>query len=112
MIGLRADRVRHLREEHGWSQRELARICDFGIVQIHRYEAGMSEPTATHLKTLAEKLDASADYLIGLSDDPRRREDSRELDSFDDNERDLMTAYRRDGWIGAMRLIVERMGSK
>lgn len=66
---LRFDRLRALREGRGWSQRELARQSGVGDAQISRYESGLSDPTATSLKALAEALDVSIDYLVGLTDD-------------------------------------------
>src|SRR5438105_2292450 len=102
IISLRSDRVRLLREKHGWSQRELARLCDFGIVQIHPYEAGTAEPTAASLRALAKVFGVTSDYLIGLSDEPYPV-GSREHSDLDSDEQELLNSFRSDGWPGVMR---------
>jgi transcriptional regulator with XRE-family HTH domain len=68
---LMVDRLRVLREQHGWSQRELARNCGIAESVIRRYESGTSEPSTASLKLIAEQLDVSADYLLGMTDQPR-----------------------------------------
>lgn len=67
---LRADRLRMWREKHGWSQRELARLCGLGEAQVNKYENGQTDPSAKYLKAIAEKLGVSTDYLLGLTDSP------------------------------------------
>lgn len=39
-----------------------------GEIQISRYESGRGEPSATYLARIAQELNVSADYLLGLSD--------------------------------------------
>ena len=103
---IRTDRLRRLREQHGWSQREMARLCDFGEGQIRKYELDESDPSSTHLKRIAELVDVSTDYLLGLTDDPhvQVREPALDLD-----ERAVLEVYRREGWSGVARLSVERL---
>jgi transcriptional regulator with XRE-family HTH domain len=98
---LRGDRLRQLREQRGLSQREFADVVDMGYVMIHRYEHGLTDPTASTLIRLAKELRVSVDYLVGLSDDPGTpvSEGGLELD-----EQHLIDAYRRDGWAGLLRL--------
>lgn len=67
---LRADRLRVWREKHGWSQRELARLCGLGEAQVNKYENGQTDPSAKYLKAVAEQLGISTDYLLGLTDIP------------------------------------------
>ncbi|HVO71044.1 MAG TPA: helix-turn-helix transcriptional regulator [Aggregatilineaceae bacterium] len=105
-MSLLVDRLREARESKGFSQRELARLCGLGENQIHRYEAGKSDPSATHLKLIADKLEVSTDYLLGLSNEPRGQLVQSDLDN---NELEVVEAYRREGWIGIIRLGTDRI---
>jgi len=105
-MALRTDRLRALREQHGWSQRELARLSGLGETQISKYEAGQSDPLATNVKLIAEQLGVSVDYLLGVSDDPRGQFGQGELSS---EERELLEVFRRDRWPGVMRLMADRL---
>lgn len=70
-MALRIDRLKALREQHGWSQREFARLCGLADSQVNRYESGDNDPSATNLRAMAKMLGVSTDYLLGLSDEPR-----------------------------------------
>ena len=103
---LRIDRLRQLREEHGWSQRELARLCGFGDAQIRKYEIGMSDPSATYLKLMADHLGVSTDYLLGNTDNPHIHLGNNDLSS---EEIIIVETFRRDGWSGVIRLSAEHV---
>jgi len=105
-IALRVDRLKTLREQHGWSQRELSRLCGLALSTIHTYERGEVDPSAKHLIKIAETLGVSADYLLGLIDEPTAHFGSTEID---DDERAVIQALRRDGWRGVMRVAIDRM---
>lgn len=59
------DLFRELREDHDYSQSDVAEIL--GISQQHysKYETGEYELPLRHFITLAEHYSVSADYLIG-----------------------------------------------
>ena len=59
------DLFRELREDHDYSQRDVASVL--GISQQHysKYEQGDYELPLHHFITLAEYYGVSADYLIG-----------------------------------------------
>jgi transcriptional regulator with XRE-family HTH domain len=105
-IGLRLDRLRSIRESRGLTQRELARLCELSSSMIQKYETGINDPTSYILKIIAEHLEVSADYLLGMTDDPHIQ--VREP-SLDDNERAILEIYRHKGWMGVARLSVEKM---
>jgi len=100
------DRLRTLREQRGWSQRELARLCKIGESLIRKYESGLSEPSTTSLKLIAEALDVSADYLIGLVDEPRGHLGDGQINA---DEKIVIDMLRQEGWVGLARLSVERL---
>jgi len=103
---LRTDRVQSLREQRGWSQRELARLCGIGESVIRRYELGISEPSMASLKLLAETLQVSADYLLGTTDEPRGHWGGGNIT---DEESEMLDTFRRDGWPGVFRFGAERI---
>jgi len=59
------DLLRELREDHDYSQSDIAEVL--GISQQHysKYEIGEYELPLRHFITLAEYYGVSADYLIG-----------------------------------------------
>jgi len=100
---LQMDRLKALRERHGWSQRELSRRCGFGEAQIGKYESGQTDITATLLKVIAETLDVSTDYLLGISDNPQQQIDPANLSA---DEYQVVDTLRRESWPGVIRLSV------
>lgn len=80
---VRGERVRQLREEMGWTQGDLARIVARSITgvnqsQISQVERGEAGFRPESLAAVAIALETSTDYLLGLTDDPTRREDMGE----------------------------------
>lgn len=61
-------RIKELRKEKGLSQVRLS--IELGVSQetISAYEAGKHYPSAENLIKLSELLDASIDYILGLTD--------------------------------------------
>lgn len=66
-----ADKVKALRNEHGWSQTELGERIGADPAQISRYENGRITPSADAVARLAEVFGVSCDYLL-VEDAPRR----------------------------------------
>lgn len=64
-----AERLKELRLEKHFTQRELATRLGFSANCICEWEKGRSEPSIDSLKALAACLDCTIDYLIGISDD-------------------------------------------
>ena len=74
---MRGERVRQLREAVPWTQEDLAerarRYSDDRPVPVQtvlRIEKNQNQPSAWLLSALAQALDTTADYLLGLTDDP------------------------------------------
>ena len=105
-IAVRVDRLRNLRELRGWSQREMARLCNFGEGQIRKYEHEESDPSSTHLKRMANLLQVSADFLLGISDNPQQSISGQLPDN---DETQLLRIFRDEGWSGVIRLSAERL---
>jgi transcriptional regulator with XRE-family HTH domain len=68
-----ANRLKELRQKHKVSQQELSDLLDVSTRAWRFYEAGDREPTITGLIALADYFNVSLDYLVGRSDDPKRK---------------------------------------
>ena len=92
-----ADRLATLRRDRGLTQAALADRAGLNISQLHRYEAGTSEPSLGALRRLAVALSVSADELV-FGDIPRGAADEQlrlafEATQFlDKRERETVTA--------------------
>ncbi len=65
-------RLRELRLSAGCNQTEIADILDMQQNQYSRYERGERELPMHLFIRLAEHYGVSIDYMVGLSDQPRR----------------------------------------
>jgi transcriptional regulator with XRE-family HTH domain len=63
-------RIVKTRESRGWKQKELATVASIPIPTLNRIERGQQSIYAERVGTLARALDVSADYLLGLTEDP------------------------------------------
>lgn len=97
----RIDRLRTIREQRGVSQRELARLCKLAETLVFKYESGISAPNVESLKLMAENLEVSTDYLLGITDDPRGHFGDGIVN---DEEKIMLDTFRREGWPGVIRL--------
>lgn len=62
--------MRDLREDHDLSQQRVAEQLNMYRSVYRRYEVGERETPAWVVVKLAEFYKVSADYLLGLTDDP------------------------------------------
>ena len=65
-------RLQALREQSGESRKALGAELDVSDVQIGYMETGQRTTTLEKLALICEHYGVSADYLLGLSDEPRR----------------------------------------
>lgn len=70
---LLAQRLGELRRARGWTQVDLAKKCGINYTTINKIESRQRKPTVSVLFLFCEVLNVSSDYLIGISDNPRRR---------------------------------------
>ena len=66
-------RLREIRKEKKETQDDLARLLDVGKSHISEMERGNRTTTAEKIALICEHYKISADYLLGLSDDPTPR---------------------------------------
>ena len=67
------DRLKGLRDERKPTQKEIANAVGITEVSYQRYEYGTVRPSLDTLIALADFFDVSLDFLVGRSDDPKRR---------------------------------------
>lgn len=66
-------RLRDLREDNDLTQQQVAEQLGTNRNQYQLYESGKRSLPLDMLQDLCEIYDVSADYILGLTDDPRRR---------------------------------------
>lgn len=64
-------RLKELRVEARYSQKQLADLCETTQATIGRYETGIAEPPLQKLLWYADFFDVSLDYIFGRTDDPQ-----------------------------------------
>ena len=80
-MGIIAERITKARKELGLNQKELAKKANLTEANLSRYENGVREPKSAVLARLADALEVSTDYLVGLTDE-------KNYDSYDVNKKD------------------------
>lgn len=96
-------RIYDLRIRHQWTQTELARLSGLSQNAISAYESGTKQAGGEAIAALARALECSADYLLGLTDDPTPQ---RGPPGLSEREAAVVSALRADDLLGAIRLIV------
>ena len=66
-------RLRDVREDSDLKQKDVAEILGIAQTVYSRYERGYQSLPIDYLVKLCEYYNVSADYLLGLSDDPKRK---------------------------------------
>jgi transcriptional regulator with XRE-family HTH domain len=72
------DRIKELREQTGMSARKFAEIIGIKYTTYYGYESGTREPGSQTVTKICNYFGCTADYLLGLSDDPKGYFDEKE----------------------------------
>ena len=67
-----SDRLRNLRKSRHMSQKDLASKIGVSFQTISMLETAERSPSIEAFTLIAELFGISADYLLGLSDDPKQ----------------------------------------
>lgn len=102
---MRPDRLKAVRVRNGYTQEALALELATDKKQVSRWEGGIFTPNTETLIKIAQLLQVSTDYLLGLSDDPTP--DLR-VDNLSDDERSVLKAMRRGDDKEAIKIIASR----
>lgn len=100
MVTALGARLREVRLERGFTQRELADLCELPHSAVSQFETGARAPGFTRLVKLATALDVSMDYLAG-------RTDSRTAHLFSGGELGELGLSERD--LELLRSIAKRL---
>lgn len=57
-------RIKQLRKQHKWTQKELAAKMDVRFPQLNKYECGLHAPPVEKLVKIAEVFDTTVDFLL------------------------------------------------
>ena len=68
------EKLRGLREDNDLTQAQVAQVLNTSQTMYARYERGANEMPIRHLVMLCKFYNVSADYLLGTSPDPKRRQ--------------------------------------
>lgn len=86
------NRLRDRRKQLNLTQEELAKIIEVEASTIGLYEQGRREPDHTKLTRLANALDTTTDYLLGLSDNPNKPTTKVTKINYDESDIKILTA--------------------
>ena len=66
-------RLRDLREDKDLTQQEVANYLNMKQSQYSRYERGLRDIPTDMLISLARLYSTSTDYILGLTNDPKKK---------------------------------------
>lgn len=67
------ERFLELKNAHGFTFPYIATLLNLTPRMVKAYAAGTAKPSFNALIALADLFDCSLDYLVGRSDEPKRR---------------------------------------
>lgn len=67
-----SERIRAMREDNDINQNEIAKLLQITQQQYSLYESGKRTIPIDYVIVLCKYFDVSADYILGLIDNPRR----------------------------------------
>lgn len=62
-----ADKIKHLREQMGLTQSDLAKKLGITRSSVNAWEMGISVPSTQYVVELSEIFKVSTDYLLGIT---------------------------------------------
>lgn len=65
-------RLRELREDNDKTQIEVSEYLNMKQPQYYRYETGLRDLPSDILIALAKYYDTTTDYILGLTDNPKK----------------------------------------
>ena len=71
---MRYSRIRDLREDRDLNQTQVAKMLEMSQTGYSKYETGENDIPTSVLIKLSRFYNTSIDYLLGETNDPRRRE--------------------------------------
>jgi len=72
-MALFSERLKELRKSRNITQKQISEYLDIAERNYRRYEISETDPTTQVSIKIADFYDVSLDYLVGRSDNPKRR---------------------------------------
>ena len=66
------ERIRQLREKHGFNQSYIAKYLQVSQVSVSNWERGIKQPSYQVLIDLAALYSVSCDYILGVTENAKR----------------------------------------
>lgn len=86
------ERIKQRRKDKALTQSGLAQVLGVGTEYVGRWERGVYNPSAEQIIRLAQVLDCTTDWLLGLVDTPDAETESGA--GLSPDEKLLLNAYR------------------
>ncbi len=102
---MRKERLKAARLKNHLTQGELAEKLKIDAMQISRWEKGHKIPRSERLAEIAQVLNVSVDYLLGISDEPTIRV---RVENLTIEEMALVRAFREGDDKEAMKILSNR----
>lgn len=102
---MRIDRLQQIMKEQGHNATSLAEMIGRADRTIRRILAEDGNTSDDTVVAIAQALGVSADFLLGLSDDPTPQ---MRVDNLTDDERAILKALRRGDDKEAIKIIASR----
>ena len=99
------NRIKRRRQSIGMSQEALALTAGITQSQVSRYERGLNDPTGDILVKIAHALNTTADYILGVTDNPDREVTEDNLDSLETEIFQLLRSSSEDDRKRALSVI-------
>lgn len=90
-----ADRLIYLMENLDMKQTELAEKIGISKQSLYKYLHCKSEPRAEIIAKMAVSLNSTADYIVGLTNDPKPVNRSELTEQAAKKETELLSKFRR-----------------
>ncbi len=90
-----SQRLKSLRIENGYTQREISKRLNVAQVSYLRWEQGRTEPNIGNICELCRIYGVSADYLLGNVDETDFVDPTPSLHAYTENEKQLISAYQK-----------------
>lgn len=102
---MRKDRLKEMMIRRNHNAESLAELIGRSERNIWRILSGEGNTTDDTVVQIAQALEVSADYLLGLSDEPSP---NIRLDNMTEDERAVVAAMRRGDDKAAIKILVSR----
>ncbi len=89
------ERISFLRDNMEMSQTELAEKIDITPMTLAKYTKDKNEPRSSTIAKMAQALNTSADYIVGLTSDYSPSKSNDEVFSENKREQSLLFSFRK-----------------